>query len=195
MKLTPHRFLPLALGTSTLLGALPLLAHADDDPLGAYVAAGVGQSDVQVDSQGFRRSHVGWKVLAGLRPITYAGAEFQYADLGKPTGYTPFGAPAQAHARGEGLFGVGYLPVPPAVDLFAKVGVAHLQTEYNVGSLSACSPNTSGCPIDTTSTRFAFGFGVQSGDYLPVAVRVEYERLGSTQGYQSLASFSVLWKF
>jgi len=190
MKLDKLRLVPLL-----LLGALPLLARADDNTLGAYVAVGVGEGYVSVDSQGFSRGHVGWKVLAGLRPITYAGAELEYADMGNPTGYTPFGAPAQARARGAGLFAVGYLPVPPAVDLFAKLGLAHMQTQYTVGSGSNCFSSSTGCPINSTSNRVGFGFGVQSGDYLPVAVRVEYERLDSNEGYQSLASFSVLWKF
>lgn len=178
--------------TATLALAPPARA---EDPLGAYVAAGLGQSDVQVSSQGFRRGHVGWKALIGVRPLPFAGAELEYVDLGSPSGYSPFLSPAQASVRGEGLFGVAYLPVPPAVDLFAKAGVARLETQYSIGSLSNCGPTNDTCGIDSTAARFAFGFGVQSGDYLPVAVRVEYERLGSNEGYQTLASFSVLWKF
>src|ERR1700679_2672179 len=69
-------------------------ALADDDspgnPLGFYVGAGVGESTVRSGKQGDglrgerNDSEFAWKLIAGVRPIPFVGAEFEYTDFGHP---------------------------------------------------------------------------------------------------------------
>jgi hypothetical protein len=71
-----------------------------DDLLGMYVGGSVGQSIVRASQLDFlgpyppnpspvpvsvSKSATGWKVFAGLRPISLVGAELAYTDFGHPT--------------------------------------------------------------------------------------------------------------
>ena len=72
----------------TSLLALSWGAHAADN--GVYIGAGVGQATVQIDDIGgigsldFDGDDLGYKVIAGVRPLDWLCAPFQEAHQTKP---------------------------------------------------------------------------------------------------------------
>ena len=124
---------------------------------------------------GYYNDHkTAWKVIAGVRPISILGAEFEYIDFGQPR--PPLRPPTtptptvSTHIRARRvLFGVGYLPLPiPFIDIYGKAGVARLQTDVTT-TLRSCAvqaqiawlPPTYSRHSETDS-KFAYGVGVQS---------------------------------
>lgn len=202
-------------GTSALCA--PAFAQ---NALGFYVGAGVGGSTVRSDRffdaygygyDGLYNSpdhHFAWKAIAGIRPVSLAGAEVEYIDFGHPGGdgsyydyYANYGP--DSHPRALAAFGVGHLPLPvPFIDIFAKVGAARLHTNVNQFDGPNCVySNQAGCgqPVTSTAqshwdTRFAYGAGVQSTIW-GLALRAEYERINSPYGDPDLLSVSALWTF
>ncbi len=113
-----------------------------DNPLGAYIGAGAGVSNVGNDNYSNNYGYNGnfgnnlvWKVMAGIRPISIVGAELEYIDFGSNNGhdgyygnYYFFGP--NSHPKATVLYGVGYLPLPlPFLDVYGKLGAARLQTD------------------------------------------------------------------
>src|SRR5882757_6942195 len=110
-----------ALVTLSALSACAASASADN-LLGLYAGAGVGQSTVRSD-RGFdpyypgdsHPHHTAWKVLAGIRPLPFVGAEAEYIDFGHPSsadsssvvGAGYYGSHADTHPRAGVLSGVG----------------------------------------------------------------------------------------
>lgn len=196
-------------------GLLPAAAQADG-LLGLYVGAGVGQSNIRADRTSFSlpadfaEHHNGWKAIVGVRPLPIVGAELEYLDFGHPR--TIFGVPStvglltpvDVAAKATALFGVVYVPLP-VVDLFAKAGVARLQTTVTVGGNVTCIAGSVQCceviigcvptyRYQRTDQRFAFGAGTQI-KVLGLAVRAEYERISAVGGDPDLWSVSLLWRF
>jgi opacity protein-like surface antigen len=182
------------------------------DLLGLYVGAGIGESTVRSD-YGFdpyyptdsHPHHTAYKVMAGIRPIPFVGAEAEYIDFGHPGGSDLFSGSddfsADSHPRAEVLSAVGYVPLP-FLDVFAKVGVARLETNINTyvsGTCSAIDPGTRcGYPVafrqTEHETKAAYGGGVQA-HFLGLAVRGEYERISSTFGDPDAFTVSATWTF
>jgi hypothetical protein len=125
--------------SGTLLATLAVGACAAstaalaDNPAGFYLGAGVGYSTIRSDDPsyglpGYFNDHqTAWKVIAGVRPVSILGAEFEYIDFGHPnhdygySGYNYYGL--DSHPRASALFGVGYLPLPiPFIDIYARQG-------------------------------------------------------------------------
>jgi hypothetical protein len=194
------------LAAAIIIGVLPLrFASAADSP-GVYLGASAGESWVEasVPSLGssefgtpeFRRDDTGYQVMLGIRPLPFLGAELDYLDLGHPRGGIDF-TPVDVRMRGGAAFGVLYLPLPvPTVDLFAKAGVARLQTVVEGGSPFSC-----GYPCgfalfqdnrDTTGLALGAGAQFRIG---PFAIRTEYERFNAAGGNPSLATVGATWTF
>jgi OmpA-OmpF porin, OOP family len=181
-----------------------------DDPVGFYLGAGVGYSTVRSDDPayglpGYFNDHqTAWKAIAGIRPIPVVGAEVEYIDFGHPdhsygaNGFATYGL--DSHPRAAAVFGVGYLPLPvPFFDVFAKAGVARLQTDVTTFQPQVCTPLTSPCPgiytrYNQTDNRFAYGVGVQSKAW-GFAFRAEYERISSQFGDPDALTVSATWTF
>ncbi len=208
---------PAALADSELFGS--------GNPLQFYVGAGAGAATV---SQGFLdlgsgiyrsfpdRRHFGWKVLMGIRPVSWVGAELEYLELGSahlgPSLLVPgdvsggefLGATTTARA-GAG-FVMGYLPLTSRMDFFGKVGVARLQmpNRYTdaIPQTQPCPPGSTGgtCALFTQAyfsqhdvdTGPAFGGGAQV-HFDAFAVRAEYERISSGIGDPYLLSLGFTW--
>jgi hypothetical protein len=170
---------------------------------GLYVGGEFGQSNVaasvsnyfeQVELSAHRSA---FQVVAGIRPIPYLGAEIGYLDLGHPGG-TLFDQPVSVSMHGESAYGVAYLPVR-LLDLFAKAGVARIQTR--LGGLAEVCKGTP-CPfipvglryhqLDWTDTAFCAGGGAQA-QVGQLAVRAEYTRFTAAGEHPSLASVGVTW--
>ena len=190
--------------TAACACAVSTSALADDEStsnlFGLYLGAGVGYSTVRSDDPAFglpgslNDTEFAWKLIAGVRPIPYAGAEFEYIDFGHPNhdvginGINNSGL--DSHPRAEVLYGVGYLPLPvPTLDVFGKVGVAELQTDVTtfVGSSQFFRQNES-------NTRVAYGVGVQSKAW-GISFRAEYERISSQFGDPDAVTISATWTF
>ena len=160
------------------------------DPIGLYIGAGVGEADVKLNQVAFSENHTGYKLLVGLRPIPVVGGELEYVDFGHPSTAFATGASADAEVRGSALFGVLYLPLPvPMLDLYAKVGLARLQT-----TASAHQGNLELFRFDQTDTRVAFGAGAQV-KMAAFALRGEYEQFSSASGDPSFWSLALTWSF
>jgi hypothetical protein len=184
--------------------------YAVGDPLGLYVGGALGQSTVRVDesalggSAGFDAHRDAWKLLVGLRPISLLGAELDYMDFGHARFLGPpssFGTAirADSHPKATALFGVIYAPIPvPLLDVYAKAGVARLQTDVNANSFCSVSPcvvtTTAPLVLNRTDARLAYGAGLQF-KFAAFAARVEYERISASTGDPDLASIGITWSF
>jgi hypothetical protein len=201
---------------SMVLSACAVSASAKaDNLLGLYVGAGIGESTVRSDN-GFdpyyptdsHPHHTAWKVVTGVRPIPFLGAEAEYIDFGHASsadssyidGAGYYGTGADSHPKAAVLYGVGYLPLP-LMDVFVKVGGARLETNLNSYSAAACSDVGSGncgSPVlsrqNAWQTKIAYGAGVQA-HFLGLAVRGEYERISSTFGDPDAFMVSATWTF
>lgn len=205
-----------SLASAALLGLVVCTSARAENPLGAYVGAGIGKANSQYGffndglpgADNFNGNQFGWNAVIGIRPISLVGAELEYLDFGNarqgPSSIMvyPSGGGSQSedfygatgHARAAAGFAVGYLPLPlPWVDVFGKLGVAHLWTPY---SLSGYVPLLGPVAISesNSSTRLAYGGGAQFrlGAF---AVRAEYERISYPTGDPNLLSLGLTWTF
>ena len=191
-----------AVGTAT-----PALA---DNPLGVYIGAGAGVSNVGNDNYPYNYGYNGnfgsnlvWKVMAGVRPISIVGAEVEYIDFGSNNGHDGYYGNSyyfgpNSHPKATVLYGVGYLPLP-FIDVFGKLGAARLQTDITSFAYPPGYQNCGTCtPIpyrtDQSDNKFAYGVGVQT-HFQDFAFRAEYE--GITSQYGNPAAFTVgfSWTF
>jgi hypothetical protein len=209
--------LSAALLAVTALGTVGASTRAlADNPLGAYVGVGVGQSNVGNNSYydygyygGYHDHDATWKVLAGIRPLPIVGAEIEYIDFGSGNGDNGyygsnyFYSNASSHPKATVLYGVGYLPIPlPFLDVFGKVGVARLQSDITTYAYPSgyCAPPYTAClapavyRTDQTDTKLAYGAGVQA-KWQDFAFRAEYERISSQFGDPAAVTVSATWTF
>lgn len=191
------------LATAAASGALVALPATAADLIGLYVGGGIGQSQVKADaptgagdSSSFRENHSAYKLIAGIRPLSPFGVEVAYLDLGHPNGNLA-GFPADVGTKGTAAFAVLYLLPVPILDVYAKAGIARLQTTVSGTLQGPCTPGClPGSPyrLDSTTTSYAVGAGVQVklGAW---AVRGEYEAFDTKVGRPGLATLGVTWTF
>lgn len=200
-------FLPAVLAIGACAASTAALA---DNPVGFYLGAGVGYSTVRSDDSsyglpGYFNDHqTAWKVIAGVRPISLVGAEFEYIDFGQPGNHNGFYNSAyygtDSHPRAAALFGVGYLPIPiPLFDVYGKVGVARLQTDVTTivttnCTGTGCTPALTIFRQNRTDNKLAYGVGVQTRAW-GVAFRAEYERISSSYGDPDALTVGATWTF
>ena len=209
----------LALATIVLM-AQPKDNAIAEDLLGLYIGGSVGQSHLRANQLDFvgstypspapvsvSQSATGWKVFAGLRPISLLGAELAYTDFGHPTASqgppAGFGLAYSAGLRSKATtaFGILYAPIPvPILDVYAKAGAARLQTRVDATGAFGCWPPLL-CAVgpvafqrDQTDVRFAYGAGIQA-KLSAIGVRLEYERISARGGDPDLLSLGVSWTF
>jgi opacity protein-like surface antigen len=177
------------------------------DPLGFYIGGAIGQAHVAANvpdpflstSDSFTANHSAFKLMVGMRPIPLLGAELSYMDFGHPSS-SLFGYSANTSMRGSSVFGILYVPIP-MVDVYAKAGVARIQS-----SVSGIAPNgdnlcvlgmpcgTSPLHLDRTNTGLAAGAGAQL-KFGPWAARAEYERFNATGDNPYLLTLGLTWSF
>jgi opacity protein-like surface antigen len=192
-----------------ICASLPIRQAGADELLGAYVGGAIGQahvvasatypSIVNVHPGEFDENHSAYKVVVGIRPISFVGAELSYNDFGNPSGEL-FYHPANVSIRGPAAFGVLYLPIT-ILDIYAKAGVARLHDTlsgfFPNGDL-VCAPGvpcgTVPFRLDRTNTTFAAGAGVQH-KFGRWAVRAEYERFNADAEHPSVLSLGLIWTF
>jgi opacity protein-like surface antigen len=190
------------------------------DPVGFYVGAGVGESQIRSDDGNYgypsyyNDYQVAWKAFLGIRPLRVLGVEASYIDFGEPgnchgnyngfhDGNCNFNQRGNdSHPTAPALFAVGYLPIPiPYIDIFAKAGAARLRLDVNQFSQQPCVTG-SACPNfvftgrqAVTDTKFAYGAGVQGRLPFGLSLRAEYERISSQFGDPDALMVSALWTF
>jgi opacity protein-like surface antigen len=192
------------------------------DTLGFYIGGSVGQSNVRASQLDFigpyppnpspapvsiSKSATGWKVFAGIRPISVLGAELAYTDFGHPTASQgpPRGFGLAYHAalraRATTASGILYAPIPVRfLDVYAKAGVARLETTADAtGAFGCWAPlQCAVYPVtarrDQTGARFAYGAGMQAR-LSAIGVRLEYERISAAAGNPDLVSVGLTWNF
>jgi hypothetical protein len=187
----------------------PALAQSATNPAGFYVGAGVGPSQIRSDNNYYCCSsydnynyQFAWQALLGIRPVHYFGIEAEYIDFGQPgSGYYYVPANPGSHPTAPAVFGVGYIPIVPYLDLFAKAGGARLSTRISTYTQVPCVPGGP-CPnyqytgrTEVEQDKFAYGAGVQSRFPFGLIVRGEYERIASPYGDPSAFMFSAMWTF
>ena len=218
--------------TITIAGLVMMLGFAPvvmADPLGFYIGAGVGHSQVRNDLNfgdfgtslsgpySINDSATGWKLMAGVRPLSFLGAELAYVDFGSvsraasiPATPTQIGinATATSHPRAAELFAVGYLPIPlPYLDVFGKAGVAQLKSDVRATPQLTCQLSGPACSGATpfpvivnpysasgSSAHLAYGAGAQL-KFKGFIVRAEYERISAGSGNVDLLSLGVTFGF
>jgi hypothetical protein len=176
--------------------------HAQD-VLGVYVGAAAGQS--RVDAQApqytpyeFSEHHSAFKVMAGIRALSFLGAEIEYVDLGHPNGTS--NSITDASIKGAAAYGVLYLPMGlPSLDLFGEGGVARLETTVNGAFVGyACTFEPCTFPnlfhLSRTDTHVAGGVGVQYR-LGPIGIRGEYERFDTSNANPTMLSLGLTWTF
>jgi len=152
----------------TGLFALSTAAEAADN--GIYLGAGVGRSQVKSDDiEGIRNldfdgSDLGWKVIAGIRPLDWLGFEANYVDFGEPDD-TVAGVKLRTEGHAVSGYAVGFFALGP-VDLYGKLGAVRWDSELKHPEL--------GKLLDADGTDLAYGVGVQFR-LLSLGVRAEYE--------------------
>jgi len=139
-------------------------AQAADN--GIYVGASIGQASIEADNIGatkFEGDDLGYKVIAGFRPLDWLGFEANYVNFGEPDDRL---AGTKVTTEGYGLsgFAVGFLAFGP-VDAFAKVGAVSWDTKVDINGVG---------DVDLDGTDLAYGVGVQFR-LLSLGVRAEYE--------------------
>ena len=184
-----------------------------DNPVGFYLGAGIGGSQIRSDDSvygypGYYNDYqFAWQAQLGIRPIRWVGLEAEYIDFGQPdhhhNGYNdPNVYGRDSHPTAPALFAVGYLPIPlPFLDVFGKAGVARLSTNVTQYDQQPCQPRGP-CPYfvpvsrqEVIDQRFAWGVGVQSKFPFGLILRGEYERISSQFGDPDALMFSAMFTF
>jgi hypothetical protein len=191
------------------------------DPLGFYLGGSIGRATVRADRVLFQypgdpslaspisisEHDTGWKLLAGMRPISWIGAEIEYIDFGKPRVSRQVGVfnqdyAADMWAKAEAAFGVLYAPIPvPLLDVYGKAGLARLQVSVN-GTATAGCIGPEACPVflsgevrrEQTNISLAYGAGAQV-KLGPFSIRAEYERATTSGEDPDLLSVGATWSF
>jgi len=186
-----------------LLCAVADSARAQDNPLGFYIGAGLGRSvldqgfsNIDYGNQTLNTSVLGWKALAGFRPLPWLGGEVEYIDFGSGRlgpgpwlGEPPYSQQflgANGSDRSAAASAVGYLPLPASwPDFFAKLGWAKLwtHTSYtNLADFNDVPDSQFYSSFHDDRGALGYGGGVQF-HFGAFAARLEYERF---DGYKAL---------
>ena len=198
-------------GPGAILGCAVLLAGAAggaraDDLLGFSFGGTYGKATVDASTglvSGFGNRSSAYTIIAGWRPIAELSAELQYLSMGHSSGtslYKNSDVPLtnSASRKGEGVFGILYLPTP-IVDFYLKAGLAKLHTTATtlVGTCpkgGVCPPLSNPLPVDSTGVGAAGGGGVMYR-FRSLEVRAEYERFAAQGGNPYLVTGGLTWTF
>ncbi len=144
-----------------LLGCGSTAMAADN---GIYVGGSLGQANVEIredDDIDFDGDDIGFKVIAGIRPLDWLAIEANYVNFGEAEDDG-----VEIDADGVSGFGVGFLALGP-VDLFAKAGLVSWDASVGLQGVS-------GVGGDLDGTDLAYGVGAQFRVW-SFSLRAEYE--------------------
>ncbi len=187
------------IGMAVLAAMLPGLVAPPSraaDLVGFYAGGAFGQAQVEAGTStfgGFKENHSAYELMVGLRPIAPIGVEVEYLNFGHPNGVVG-GWPTDVSMKGTAAFALMYLPLP-LLDLYAKAGVARLDSQLRTVTTFTCTTMNPGCNVfrvASTDTHFAAGVGVQvkMGSW---TVRGEYAGFSVAGGTPGLTSIGLMW--
>ena len=195
----------VSVACAALLAGAAGAARADD-LLGYYFGGTYGKGTVDASTglvSGFGVHSSAYTVIAGWRFMPELSAELQYLDFGHSAGmsiYKNSDVPLtnSASRKGEGAFGILYLPTP-IVDFYMKAGLAKLHTTATtmVGTCpkgGVCPPLSSPLPVDSTGVGVAGGGGVMYR-FRSLEIRAEYERFAALGGNPYVVTGGFTWTF
>ena len=155
-------------------------------------------------------SPTGWKIVAGLRPIRFVGAELQHVDFGSATTRSAAsgnqvvrrGAFMRNDADATVVSALLFLPEGlSSVDFYGKVGVAEVEESLRVSVYRyvLCGPPGPNCmffsDVTETDSRSYLGIGARFKIARDWAVRVEYESIdGDVHDDTTMFSLGVAWE-
>ncbi len=169
------------LTTCAALGMCAATGSAFAVERGFYLGAGLGQSDSGLHNGNinYSDSDLGYKVIAGFRPLKLLAVEVNYVDLGNTNSNG-----VEAKTRALDGFVMGFLPLP-VVDIYGKVGLVNWKTDSSSPSFS----------VSHNGNDFAYGVGAQL-HYGALAARLEFEGFDVQQASTpTLLSLGVTWTF
>ena len=173
-------------GLGVLLGHGAPAVAADN---GFFLGAGVTDSKIDRIGGNVDLQDSSYKIIAGIRPLDWLGAELNYIDLGSKSAGTS-AASTHVKSRAVAAYAVAYLGLDPLpFDLYAKAGLARWNLDACIGGV------ISGLNGSTSGTDFAYGAGGQVR-FGSIGVRLEYERfdLENSSGAK-LYSLGLTWTF
>jgi OmpA-OmpF porin, OOP family len=179
-----------------IFGATVSPAMAD----GYYGALDLGQAKAKDACTGLPAGVTGCKdtatmfrIAGGYQFVPMWGAEVSYAAYGKESAGTLGAVSADWQLSGLQVSGTGTFPLGDAFSLIGKLGIARTEIKLSGGGTCQCSAN---------STKLAYGIGAQYDFTKSVAVRAQYEGLGTvgdanTTNTSKITLFSagVVYKF
>jgi hypothetical protein len=162
--------------------AIAVVGVAQGADNGIYVGAGLGQSRSEVRRGVFNLDDqsTGYQLFAGIRPLDRLAFELQYVDFGRAaTGLTT------GDGSAVGGFVVGFLPLVPTAELYAKVGYASWKS--SVRALTAVSRQ------DGEDVSYGGGIQLRFGS---LAGRLEYQQFDlADSDRQQLLTLGISWTF
>jgi hypothetical protein len=197
--------LSVRLAWAVLLGLAAGGVRADD-LLGPYFGAAFGKATVDASTglvTGFGVHSSAYQIIAGWRPIPELAAEVQYLEFGHSSGFSTYKnsnvtLSNSASRKGEGAFGILYLPTP-IVDFYLKAGVAKLHTTALTTIVGCpkggvCPPLANPPPVDSTGVGLAGGGGLMYR-FRRIELRAEYERFAALGGNPYMVTGGLTWTF
>ena len=155
-----------------IFGAAVSPAMAD----GYYGALDLGQSkgkDICVGNPagvtGCKDTATVYRIAGGYQFVPMWGAEVSYAGFSKESAGTMGGFSLDWQLNTFQVSGIGTFPLGDAFSLIGKLGIARTETK-----LSGSAGNS-----NATTTKLAYGIGAQYDFTKSVAVRAQYEGLGT----------------
>jgi OOP family OmpA-OmpF porin len=172
---------PRILATTAALALACVTAPAFSVDKGFYLGAALGQSESGVRSGNFnfKDRDQGYKLIAGIRPLSLLAVELNYVDLG-----TASVGGVQARTKAADGFALVFLPIP-LVDVYGKLGYVSWKTDASAPAFS----------LHTSGSDLAYGAGVQV-HFSSLSARLEYEAFDAqTAAKPTLLSLGVTYTF
>lgn len=114
-----------------------------------------------------------YRVAGGYQLTPMWGAEASYAEYGSSNIGTGFGTTGTWRANGFQVSGTGTFPIGNAFSIIGKLGVATTDFKVSASGLGAS------VGMNETTTKFAFGVGAKYDFTDNIAIRAQYEDLGT----------------
>ena len=148
---------------------------------GFYLGGSLGQSNsgLRAGNVNYSDTDVGYKLIAGFRPLKLLAVEVNYVDLGN----TRSGG-VEAKTKALDGFVLGFLPLP-VVDIYGKLGLVSWKTDASASNFS----------LSHNGSDLAYGAGVQM-HVGALAARLEFEGFDVKQASTpTLLSLGVTYTF
>ena len=218
------RAFPVLIAAFVGSGAVDALAQRPAQPVsdsGFYVLGGWGRAYADIDNAAIDASIraagaatssttsdddvSAWKFALGYQFGRYFAMEASYAHFDDFTVNTITTGPAATgtgniDGKAYSLDAVGIVPVAPAVDLFAKIGVHRWDVDAHLTAVAGGATGTRSSSDDGTDVKF--GFGARWNFNRNLGVQLEWERykdVGDTnttgRSDIELVTIGLRWKF